>query len=101
MGFVKPRYSKEEFARRGDAIYEKDILPKLAAKDVGKFLAIDIETGAYEISSDEMKAGDKLRARLPEAQIWMVRVGHRSVHRIGRQERYQRPLSSGSRQTSD
>ena len=70
MGSVKRRYSKEEFARRGDAIYEKDILPKLAAKDVGKFLAIDIETGEYEIAADEMKAGDKLRARLPEAQMF-------------------------------
>ena len=85
MSATEPRYSKEEFARRGDAIYEKDILPKLAAKDVGKFLAIDIETGAYEIAAGEMKAGDKLLARLPEAQIWMVRVGQRSVHRIGRE----------------
>ena len=44
---VKPRYSKEEFARRGDAIYTKRILPKLASKDAGKFLAIDIETGDF------------------------------------------------------
>jgi hypothetical protein len=83
MGSVERRYGKEEFARRGDAIYAKDILPKLTAKDVGKFLAIDIETGEYEIAADEMKAGNKLRARIPEAQIWMVRVGHRSVHGIG------------------
>jgi len=83
MGEVKPRYSKEEFARRGDAIYEKKILPKLAAKDAGKFLAIDIDTGEYAIAADEMAAGNKLRARLPEAQIWMVRVGSRYVHRFG------------------
>jgi hypothetical protein len=61
MGSVKRRASKEEFARRGDAIYENDILPKLTGKDVGKFLAIDIETGEYEIAADEMRAGDKLR----------------------------------------
>jgi hypothetical protein len=82
MGSVKRRYSKEEFARRGD-IYQKEILPKLGAKDVGKFLAIDIETGEYEIASAEMKAGNKLRKRIPDAQIWMVRVGYRAVHRIG------------------
>ena len=63
MDSVKPRYSKEEFAIRGDAIYEKNILPKLTDKDVGKFVAIDIETGAYEIAGSEMKAGDKLLAR--------------------------------------
>jgi hypothetical protein len=88
----KPRYSKEEFARRGDAIYEKDILPKLTAKDVGKFLAIDIETGEYEISAGELKACHKLRKRIPDAQIWMVRVGYASVHSFGgRQVRQELP----------
>jgi hypothetical protein len=92
MASTKRRYSKEEFARRGDAIYEKDILPKLAAKDVGKFLAIDIETGEYAIAADEMKAGDKLLARLPEAQIWMVRIGYVATHSFGgRQVRQELP----------
>ena len=78
--------------RRGDAIYEKDILPKLTAKDVGKFLALDIETGEYEIAADEMKAGDKLRARLPEAQIWIVRIGYAATHSFGgRQPRQELP----------
>jgi len=92
MDSVQPRYSKEEFARRGDTLYEKDILPKLTAKDVGKFLAIDIETGAYEMATAEMKTGNMLRARLPEGQIWMVRIGYRSVHRFGgRNERQELP----------
>ena len=83
MNSVKRRYSKEEIARRGDAIYEKDILPKLASKDVGKFLAIDIETGEYEISASEMAAGNKLRRRLPDSQTWMVRIGYASVRSFG------------------
>ncbi len=87
MGSVKRRYSKEEFARRGDAIYENDVRPLLEADDKGKFAAIDIESGMYEIDRDELKAGNRLRARIPEAQIWMVRVGQRSVHRIGGRER--------------
>ena len=69
------RYSQEEFARRGDPIYEKVVRPQLKAGDNGKFAAIDIETEAYELSKDELKAGDKLLARVPNAQIWMVRVG--------------------------
>jgi hypothetical protein len=80
---VKPRYSKEEFARRGDAIYDIKILPKLTAKDRGKFLAIDIETGEYEMSRDEMRAGNKLRRRIPEAQIWMIRVGYAATRNFG------------------
>ena len=92
MAATQRRYGKEEFARRGDGIYEKDILPKLAAKDVGKFLAIDIETGEYEIAAGEMKAGNKLRRRIPDAQIWMVRIGYASPRSFGgRQVRQELP----------
>ena len=82
MASLKRRYSKEEFARRGDALYEKEIGPHLKAGDKGKFVAIDIETGAYEIGGNELSVGDRLRARVPDAQIWMVRVGYPYVHRL-------------------
>jgi hypothetical protein len=48
-----PRYSNEEFARRGGAIYKKDISPRLRPGDDNKFVAIDIETGDYEVDSDD------------------------------------------------
>jgi hypothetical protein len=73
----------EEFARRGDAIYEQQVLPQLTPKDKGKFVAIDIETGEYEMARDEIIAGDKLEARVPDAQIWMVRVGYPATRRFG------------------
>ena len=91
MSSTKRRYSKEEFARRGDAIYEKEVHPQLKANDVGRFAAIDIDSGMYEIDADELKAGNKLRKRLPDAQIWMVRVGSRAVHRIGGRGRRDTP----------
>lgn len=83
MGTTQRRYSKEEFARRGDAVCEKQVRPQLKAADEGKFAAIDIETGEVAIDGDELKAGNKLLRRIPDAQIWMVRVGSRTVHRIG------------------
>ena len=70
-----PRYTKEEFARRGDAIYEREIGPQVVSENEGKFVAIDIETGAYEIDQDELTASDRLRAQRPDAQIWMRLVG--------------------------
>lgn len=92
MATTKRRYSKEEFARRGDVIYEKVVRPHLKTGDEGKFAAIDIETEAFAIDADELKACHKLRQRVPDAQIWMVRIGYRYVHRFGgRDDRWETP----------
>jgi hypothetical protein len=90
MAATQRRYDKEEFARHGDAIYERRVRPQLKAGEEGGFAAIDIESGEFGLDADELKAGDKLRKRIPDAQIWMVRVGYRSVHRIGGRERGKR-----------
>jgi hypothetical protein len=74
---TQPRYSKAEFARRGDAIYEHELRPIVETGNEGKFVAIDIETGAYEVDSDELAASDRLLARVPNAQIWLRRIGSR------------------------
>jgi hypothetical protein len=78
----QPRYSKEEFARRGDEMYERSVRPYLQASDAGKFVVIDIETGAYEMDEDELAASDRLFMRIPDAQAWVVRVGSRYVRRF-------------------
>jgi hypothetical protein len=79
----KPRYSKEEFARRGDELYDHEVSPHLDAADEGKFVVIDIETGAYEIDHDELAASDRLLARRLDAQPWTRRVGSRYARRFG------------------
>ena len=45
MPVPKPRYSKEEFARLGDEIYDQEISPRVGPDDEGKFVVIDVETG--------------------------------------------------------
>ena len=83
MPITQPRYSKEEFARRGDAMYEGKVRPLVESGNEGKFVAIDIETGTYEIDSDELVASDHLLARVPDAQMWLKRIGSRYVRRFG------------------
>ena len=78
-----PRYSKEEFARRGDEIYESQVRPQIEKDNHGKIVAIDIETEAFEIAKDSLTASDQLLEKYPDAQIWFVRVGHRAVHHVG------------------
>ena len=83
MTIRQPRYSKEEFARRGDEIYNRDIRPLVEADNKGKYVAIDIETGAWEMDADALTACDRLVTRLPDSQTWLVRVGYLSLHHIG------------------
>src|SRR5438874_12857495 len=84
MAIRQPRYSKEEFARRGDDIYDREIRPQVENREnKGKFVLIDIETGAWEMDSDEMEASRRMDARLPDPQVWMVRVGYPYVYRLG------------------
>ena len=79
-----PRYSKEEFAQRGDEIYNRDIRPLVEnTQNKGKFVAIDIETGLWEMDTDEILAGDRLVTRVPDAQTWMIRVGYGYLRRFG------------------
>jgi len=49
----------------------------------GRIVAIDIETGDYELADDTLGACQALIARRSDAQIWCVRVGHRAVERFG------------------
>jgi hypothetical protein len=83
MAVRQPRYSKEEFAQRGDALYESEVRAQVEAGNHGKIVAIDIETGAFEVDGSEIAACDRLEARHPEAQVWMVRIGSRHVRRFG------------------
>ena len=82
MAVHKPKYTKDEYAQRGTDIYERNIRPIIEEGNRGKIVAIDIESGNYEIADDTLIASDRLFLRLPEAQIWFVRFGYPAVHRI-------------------
>lgn len=49
----------------------------------GKIVAIDLETGDFEVDKSEIAACDRLEAYHPDAQIWIVRIGSRHVRRFG------------------
>jgi hypothetical protein len=77
------RYSKEELAQRGRELYKSGIQQQVEAGNEGKIVAIDIETGDFEVSNDTLIASDRLLERNPDAQTWFIRIGHRGVHRFG------------------
>jgi hypothetical protein len=79
----QPRYSAEETARRGDAIYERDIRAQVEPNHQGKVVAIDIDSGAYVIGDNALIASEHLLAQYPDAESWCVRVGSRVLYRMG------------------
>jgi hypothetical protein len=83
MTVRQPRYSKEEFARRGDEIYESQVRQQVEKGNYGKIVAIDIETGAFEVADDLVTAAKQLSARVPDTQTWFIRVGHPAVDHFG------------------
>jgi hypothetical protein len=75
-------YSPEEFAEKGTRFYSQTILPVLGLEADGKIVAIDIETGEFELADTTLAAAAKMFERLPTAQLWFERVGSESVHRF-------------------
>ena len=79
-----PTRPKEETARLGDEIYERDIRHKVEADHHGEIVSIDVDTGLWAIGDDILDAVERLRAQRPEAiDVWSLRVGHRAVHHFG------------------
>ncbi|TRT58466.1 MAG: hypothetical protein EWV85_05825 [Microcystis aeruginosa Ma_QC_C_20070703_M131] len=64
MTVRQPRYSKEEFARRGNEIYESQVRSQVEEGNQGRIVAINIETGAFELADDTIisffKSDDRL-----------------------------------------
>jgi hypothetical protein len=91
MTIRQPRYSKEEFARRGNEIYSRQVraacssasLSQVETGNRGKIVAIDIETGAFELAENTVTAVERLYQRYPDAQPWVIRIGYRAVYRFG------------------
>lgn len=87
MTVQHPRYSKEEFAKQGNEIYETQVRSQVEAGNHGKIVAIDIETGAFEVADTPISATDRLYERCPNAQPWVIRIGHQTVYRFGSRSR--------------
>jgi len=79
----QPRYTKADHARRGEEVYEQQVRPQVENGNQGKVVAIDVDTGAFEMAEDTLAASQRLLDRCPDAQVWCIRIGHRAVQRFG------------------
>ena len=73
----------EETSRRGLEFYNERIKPLLSDADDGRFLAIDANTGEYEIGDSEWEVVEDLKAQLPDADVLVLVHPRVWVHAIG------------------
>ncbi|MDE0121426.1 MAG: hypothetical protein OXN80_07070 [bacterium] len=79
-----PTMSKEETARLGREIYQRDIRPQVEADHFREVVAIDLDTGIWAMGHDLVEAVEGLREQSPDAvNVWCERVGFRAVHTFG------------------
>ena len=79
-----PTRPKDEIARLGDEIYERDVRKQVAADHDGEYVAIDVESGKWAVADELLAARERLREKQPEAiDVWLLRVGYRAVGSLG------------------
>jgi hypothetical protein len=66
-----PNLDQEEIAQRGKEIYQRQLRADIeTAENIGKIIAIDLNTCAYEIDKDILVACHRLQAKQPNAVTW-------------------------------
>ena len=83
-GVALPRRPREETARLGKEIYERDIRHQVEADHYGEVVAIDVDSRNWAIADGEVAAADRLREKRPGAvNVLCERVGYRALRSFG------------------
>jgi hypothetical protein len=84
MSAIEPPDHLAEDERLGQEWYDRRVRPVLRPEDDGKYVAIDVTSGEFEIDGDDYAATGRLLDRIPSARIWLMRAGRATTCRIGR-----------------
>jgi len=79
---TRTKHTPDEIARIAEEIYARDIRPKVMPQEKGKFLVLDINTGQYEIDDADLKASQRLRARVPNGEYFGLRIGYTTAYTL-------------------
>jgi hypothetical protein len=84
QGTSPQKREANEIARLGDEILHRKVEPMLTPADAGKFVAIAVESGEFEVDAKDNVALRRLLAREPNAEVWMARAFEPVAYKIGR-----------------
>jgi hypothetical protein len=74
----------DDVAQRGWDLYVRRIRAEVEPEHEGRFLVVDVRNGRYVVADEELGAFDRARELMPDGTLFLVRVGRRTAHRIGR-----------------
>ena len=80
---TQSHYTPAEIGRIGREIYQRDLRSTVERDNVGRFIAIDIRNGSYEIDEDELEVVERYLAREPGGELLVLRIGYNATHSLG------------------
>lgn len=83
MSAIQSLYTPDETVQMAEAIYRQQLSTQVEHVHKGQYIAIDVETGEYEIGDNYHVAAQTILTRKPSAAIGVLRIGYPTVGRIG------------------
>ena len=77
------RYNSAQIVELGEELYAQKLHDQLEPQHNGKFLALDVETGEYELDDDKLAAIDRARSKCCDAPLYILRVGYPAAVKLG------------------
>ena len=73
----------ESIAEQAKAIYEANVRAQVEAEHFGEFLALDVDSGDWEVDEKLLTATLRLKERRPGGRLFGMRIGYRAAIQTG------------------
>ena len=80
---IQTKYTLEETVARGKALYEAGIRQQVESGNIGKYLAINVETGEWEMGEDHAETVLRARSEFPKEDLFGMRIGYAAPESFG------------------
>ena len=80
----RPRREPDETGRLAREIYVREVRSEVEPDHIGKYVAIDVDSGCWAIGEEPMEARNRLGEMRPEAvDVFMEWIGYEAAVSIG------------------